>query len=100
MLRTDRAFDMLDELSLLDSDEAVAESALVSLGATFSFQVKSAKMLPRARKSTLRVKGPVGPSFAAVIEANCPARIATNESPAYAQPKVSPNHFPLGAFSF
>ena len=91
LLMTLTAADMLFELFSAVAVAAAAVSPLsllllllaaVDLGATFSLQLNIASKLPRERKRTLSVKGPVGPSFAAVSAASCPARMATNESPA------------------
>ena len=70
----DMLFELLSTLPL--------SLLLLAVGATFSLQLNIVSKLPRERKRTLRVKGPVGPTFAAVTAASCPARMATNESPA------------------
>jgi hypothetical protein len=64
---------------------------LLPLPATFSFQVKAANNPPKIKKPTDNSNGPLGPLVPAAKPAICPAKIATIESPAYANPNVSPN---------
>jgi hypothetical protein len=55
--------------------------APVAIAALFSFQRKAAKIDPNSKNKMLTVNGPVGPCLFAVIEASCPAVIATKLSP-------------------
>lgn len=52
--------------------------------ALFSFHKKVERSAPAAKNAMDNSNGPVGPRLPAAAPANCPARIATIESPAYA----------------
>lgn len=55
-----------------------------SLVATFSCHSMAVNKPPIARNPVDNSKGPVGPLWLAAMAANCPAKMATIESPAYA----------------
>ena len=71
-------------LSFVDFSPLLSLFAPPPPPATFSFHMHDASTAPMTRNPTDNSKGPVGPRVEAAMPAICPARIATNESPAYA----------------
>lgn len=55
-----------------------------AISALFSSHKKVDRSAPAAKNAIDNSKGPVGPRLPAAAPANCPAKIATIESPAYA----------------
>jgi hypothetical protein len=75
---------MVGSLLAVPSSSPLSDDDVSCTSALFSFHRKDASNAPAAKNPMDNSNGPVGPRFPAAAPANCPAKIATIESPAYA----------------